>query len=384
MRPHDQDTGVYRALKGKFEMQPEQMQRLEQKLRARIAAAPVQSPQDRHAAPDTGTPRRKPAIGQYWYTARILPLAVSLVIVCTGGYLMYRAFDQTKVPDVMQISSQELEEQTAPPRTETVLVSETAPDSPTTHTEALTTAATTPQETHAATSAHSTPQSTSPPEQTAMPHSQPAAPTAAPVTGTTARTEAPQTVFSEETDSRTNAPTESDLTSAPPRTSTLPVPLTTAPTTTKQEDVPDWGNACIVIPDVSARAGETVTIRVIAAQEIVCAGMQFSAKLAQTDFRLSDADISSGLTEILAALGEEPTLNVTDDAMYIVFGMARDVRIPAGTELLTLRLTLPMELQPGTVYPFVPTDSRVKIVAHEGEEIVTLPSACYLGSITVV
>lgn len=66
------DTALYRALKAQFEMTPAQLARLEQNLRAAAPSQAAQQPTRRHTP---RSERQKPAIGQYWYAARLLPAA---------------------------------------------------------------------------------------------------------------------------------------------------------------------------------------------------------------------------------------------------------------------------------------------------------------------
>lgn len=380
---HD-DTALYRELRGAFRMSPEQKLRVEQEIRRRTNAAMtanVQTVRD-------STPEIKKSHGAYWYASRVLPMAACLVLVCAGAFFLHRGFTEP-ADSLEQQDSVEMEEilpVSTVTATGTAAADTTATTAYTTVSGQITTAA------------------------------DPVLTTAAPNKNTEAETEAPaetQPVNDESPEDRTTAqsqtlPTTQDVTTAHKTTT---VPTTTKITTTKAitttvttttavtETEPQFrlvdsvGEANITIPDVTANAGETVCIHLLAQEGFTAAGAQFSFRLQSSgDIPTPPLRLETRAIEriLLEQGGSAPITNVESvvypqDNVILVYADTEEIEIPAGTELMNIYLEIPADVPAGTVYQFVPEDFN-KITGHSeavDDSGAYTPIRAYLGTITV-
>lgn len=372
---HEERPEIYRQLQGKFQMQPEQMQRLAARLNIRASAAapaeePVRRPETMPAASqnaDTAeeTPiRQNKTFGGYWFAARALPLAACLTLAVAGAFWLYGSFRQQE--NVLDAGSSDVSdyvaEQTAPALTaETSVttagttvtaaqttVSGTAAQTEITRTETVRTepvtqtaaAQTDPVQTEDQQGAVTEirPQTQAPAEQTAKPVT-----TAAPVT-----TAVQTTVTQTQTEAVTQQPAE--------------------------PEIPDDVN--IYMADCTGRAGETIEVGIVFGMDVSIAGIQCDyVFLPQNGFAPTICSASSGIGGLAGK--NEPTINFSDGEIWLAVAYGEGRMYPAGTRLLTLLVEIPEDAPAGTVWQL--SNTQTLIFDRDGK----MPVSVQLGKITV-
>ena len=367
---HEERPEIYRQLQGKFQMQPEQMQRLAARLNIRASAAapaeePVRRPETMPAASqnaDTAeeTPiRQHKTFGGYWFAARALPLAACLTLAVAGAFWLHGSFRQQE--NVLDAGSSDVldyvAEQTAP-----ALTAET---SVTTAGTTVTAAQTTSSGTVAQTEITRTETvRTEPVTQTAAAQTDPV------------QTEDQQGAVTE-IRPQTQAPAEQ---TAKPVTTAAPVTTAVQTTVTQTQteavtqqpaepEIPDDVN--IYMADCTGRAGETVEIPVIFAKETSFAGIQCEYQFIPqngTVPEITDAD-----TDITGS-----TLHCIENLVILAYGESEKQTFSGGVRVMLLTVQIPKDAPAGTVW----TMENIKTILAD-KETKHLPVSVKLGALTV-
>ena len=367
---HEERPEIYRQLQGKFQMQPEQMQRLAARLNIRASAAapaeePVRRPETMPAASqnaDTAeeTPiRQNKTFGGYWFAARALPLAACLTLAVAGAFWLHGSFRQPE--NVLDAGSSDVSdyvaEQTAP-----ALTAET---SVTTAGTTVTAAQTTSSGTAAQTEITRTETViTEPVTQTAAAQTDPV------------QTEDQQGAVTE-IRPQTQAPAEQ---TAKPVTTAAPVTTAVQTTVTQtltevvtqqpaEPEIPDDVN--IYMADCTGRAGETVEIPVIFAKETAFAGIQCEYQFIPqngTVPEITDAD-----TDITGS-----TLHCIENLVILAYGESEVLTFSGGVRVMLLTVRIPDDAPAGTVW----TMENIKTILAD-KETKHLPVSVKLGTLTV-
>ena len=367
---HEERPEIYRQLQGKFQMQPEQMQRLAARLNIRASAAapaeePVPRPETMPAASqnaDTAeeTPiRQNKTFGGYWFAARALPLAACLTLAVAGAFWLYGSFRQPE--NVLDAGSSDVSdyvaEQTAP-----ALTAET---SVTTAGTTVTAAQTTSSGTAAQTEITRTETvRTEPVTQTAAVQTDPV------------QTEDQQGAVTE-IRPQTQAPAEQ---TAKPVTTAAPVTTAVQTTVTQTQteavtqqpaepEIPDDVN--IYMADCTGRAGETVEIPVIFAKETSFAGIQCEYQFIPQNGivpEITDAD-----TDI-----DGSTLHCIENLVILAYGESEVRTFSGGVRVMLLTVRIPDDAPAGTVW----TMENIKTILAD-KETKHLPVSVKLGTLTV-
>lgn len=367
---HEERPEIYRQLQGKFQMQPEQMQRLAARLNIRASAAapaeePVRRPETMPAASQNAdTAEEKPirqnkTFGGYWFAARALPLAACLTLAVAGAFWMHGSFRQPE--NVLDAGSSDVSdyvaEQTAP-----ALTAETS----------VTTAGTT------VTAAQTTSSGTAAQAEITR--------TETVITEPVTQTAAAQT-DSVQTEDQQGAVTEiRPQTQAPAEQTAKPVttaaPVTTAVQTTvtqtqtevvtqqpAEPEIPDDVN--IYMADCTGRAGETVEIPVIFAKETSFAGIQCEYQFIPQNGivpEITDAD-----TDI-----DGSTLHCIENTVILAYGESEVLTFSGGVRVMLLTVRIPDDAPAGTVW----TMENIKTILAD-KETKHLPVSVKLGTLTV-
>ena len=367
---HEERPEIYRQLQGKFQMQPEQMQRLAARLNIRASAAapaeePVRRPETMPAASQNAdTAEEKPirqnkTFGGYWFAARALPLAACLTLAVAGAFWMRGSFRQPE--NVLDAGSSDVSdyvaEQTAP-----ALTAETS----------VTTAGTT------VTAAQTTSSGTA--AQTEITRTETVI--TAPVTQTAAaQTDPVQTEDQQgavtEIRPQTQAPAEQ---TAKPVTTAAPVTTAVQTTVTQTQteavtqqpaepEIPDDVN--IYMADCTGRAGETVEIPVIFAKETSFAGIQCEYQFIPQ--RGTAPEIILAETDITGS-----TLHCIENTVILAYGESEVLTFSGGVRVMLLTVRIPDDAPAGTVW----TMENIKTILAD-KETRHLPVSVKLGTLTV-
>ena len=354
MTQHEHDnTELYRALRCKFEMTPEQMQRLEKKIRQRTAEKPYSR-----------------MITVKRYAKRIGPLAACIALICAAGFKLRTQLPQ---PEYTQTSTAEVEvaEQTRPVTDDSFA----APDG---GTKPVTTAASTAGNSKTET----VPAVTTATENAATAVTEAAVQTDAPEVQDDARE--PEIV--EETAGTTaeeithTTVTETQTT---PETVTETEPETQAPETTETTAVTDVQPTAfyLVLPDVTAHAGEQITVSAYLTGDASCAGLQFYAHIVSDDENAVLPQIESISSDINALVRSDAVfLNYDTDWAAVVYMSTHDMLLPEGTAVFTMTINIPEDAASGTVYRFSQENEVNRVVDENGHN---LPIEFIYGCITI-
>ena len=367
---HEERPEIYRQLQGKFQMQPEQMQRLAARLNIRASAAapaeePVRRPETMPAASQNAdTAEEKPirqnkTFGGYWFAARALPLAACLTLAVAGAFWMRGSFRQPE--NVLDAGSSDVSdyvaEQTAP-----ALTAET---SVTTAGTTVTAAQTTSSGTAAQTEITRTETViTEPVTQTAAAQTEPV------------QTEDQQGAVTE-IRPQTQAPAEQ---TAKPVTTAAPVTTAVQTTVTQTQteavtqqpaepEIPDDVN--IYMADCTGRAGETVGIPVIFAKETSFAGIQCEYQFIPQ--RGTVPEIILAETDITGS-----TLHCIVNMVILAYGESEVLTFSGGVRVMLLTVRIPDDAPAGTVW----TMENIKTILAD-KETRHLPVSVKLGTLTV-
>ena len=367
---HEERPEIYRQLQGKFQMQPEQMQRLAARLNIRASAAapaeePVRRPETMPAASQNAdTAEEKPirqnkTFGGYWFAARALPLAACLTLAVAGAFWMRGSFRQPE--NVLDAGSSDVSdyvaEQTAP-----ALTAET---SVTTAGTTVTAAQTTSSGTAAQTEITRTETViTEPVTQTAAAQTDPV------------QTEDQQGAVTE-IRPQTQAPAEQ---TAKPVTTAAPVTTAVQTTVTQTQteavtqqpaepEIPDDVN--IYMADCTGRAGETVEIPVIFAKETSFAGIQCEYQFIPQ--RGTAPEIILAETDITGS-----TLHCIENTVILAYGESEVLTFSGGVRVMLLTVRIPDDAPAGTVW----TMENIKTILAD-KETRHLPVSVKLGTLTV-
>lgn len=349
---HD-DTELYRALRCKFEMTPEQMQRLEKKIRQRTAEKPYSR-----------------MITVKRYAKRIVPLAACIALICAAGFKLRTKLPQ---PEYTQTSNAEVEVavQTLPAADD----SSAAKDG---GTKPVTTAAVTDGYSRTET----VPAVTTAAETDAQPMTETAVQTDAPdVQDDTQELEIvkePVVTTAEETTHTTVTETQTT-----PETVTETDPETQAPETTETTAVTDAPQTVfyLVLPDVTAHAGEQITVSAYLTGDANCAGLQFYAQIVSDDENVPMPQIESISSDINAQVRADLVfLNYDAQWATVVYGNVRNTLLPEGTAILTMTINIPEDAASGTVYRFSQENEKNRVVDANGQN---LPIEFEYGSIII-
>ena len=367
---HEERPEIYRQLQGKFQMQPEQMQRLAARLNIRASAAapaeePVRRPETMPAASQNAdTAEEKPirqnkTFGGYWFAARALPLAACLTLAVAGAFWMHGSFRQPE--NVLDAGSSDVSdyvaEQTAP-----ALTAET---SVTTAGTTVTAAQTTSSGTIAQTEITRTETvRTEPVTQTAAAQTDPV------------QTEDQQGAVTE-IRPQTQAPAEQ---TAKPVTTAAPVTTAVQTTVTQTQteavtqqpaepEIPDDVN--IYMADCTGRAGETVEIPVIFAKETSFAGIQCEYQFIPQNGTVPE--ITDANTDITGS-----TLHCIENLVILAYGESEKQTFSGGVRVMLLTVRIPDDAPAGTVF----TMENIKTILAD-KETKHLPVSVKLGTLTV-
>ncbi|MBR4201679.1 MAG: hypothetical protein IKQ91_10505 [Oscillospiraceae bacterium] len=370
----ERDTALYRSLKSKFGMQPDQAARLEQRLRERLTAVPRNMPDTPQKLSAHSRPERlKQRFGRCWDTMRFVPLAACVMLALVGGWMIFNTENRPD-PEQMQISSEDLAEQTVLTAAETEAVTEM-------------------QTVFAAESVTSAAAVTMTIQKTTQPQ-QASAETAAAAT----ETQPPQEAVLPETDAEPERPAVTEMPKQPaeqPIAETVPVSTEAPLECTEQPEIPaetvrtaeqpplSESGAYIIMENVSAAAGETVKLIFRLTHELECTGMQFTVRAEAENVPLPV--FSAAESSLLLMPQFSPTdlvCNMDEANVYMLFAKAEAVVLPAGTVLLEAEAVIPADAPAGTVYRIVIGEKQLFIVESDG---LTRTALTYdFGTITVI
>lgn len=367
---HEERPEIYRQLQGKFQMQPEQMQRLAARLNIRASAAapaeePVRRPETMPAASQNAdTAEEKPirqnkTFGGYWFAARALPLAACLTLAVAGAFWLYGSFRQPE--NVLDAGSSDVSdyvaEQTAPALTAETSVTTAG----TTVTAAQTTASGTAAQTEIT--------------RTETVRTEPVTQTAAAQTDPV-QTEDQQGAVTE-IRPQTQAPAEQ---TAKPVTTAAPVTTAVQTTVTQTQteavtqqpaepEIPDDVN--IYMADCTGRAGETVEIPVIFAKETSFAGIQCEYQFIPQNGIVPEIILAE--TDITGS-----TLHCIGNLVILAYGESEKQTFSGGVRVMLLTVQIPEDAPAGTVW----TMENIKTILAD-KETKHLPVSVKLGTLTV-
>ena len=365
---HEERPEIYRQLQGKFQMQPEQMQRLAARLNIRASAPaeePVRRPETMPAASQNAdTAEEKPirqnkTFGGYWFAARALPLAACLTLAVAGAFWMHGSFRQPE--NVLDAGSSDVSdyvaEQTAPALTAETSVTIAG----TTVTAAQTTSSGTIAQTEIT--------------RTETVRTEPVTQTAAAQTDPV-QTEDQQGAVTE-IRPQTQAPAEQ---TAKPVTTAAPVTTAVQTTVTQTQteavtqqpaepEIPDDVN--IYMADCTGRAGETVEIPVIFAKETSFAGIQCEYQFIPQNGTVPE--ITDANTDITGS-----TLHCIENLVILAYGESEKQTFSGGVRVMLLTVRIPDDAPAGTVF----TMENIKTILAD-KETKHLPVSVKLGTLTV-
>ena len=337
---HEERPEIYRQLQGKFQMQPEQMQRLAERLNIRASAAapaeePVRRPETMPAASqnaDTAeeTPiRQHKTFGGYWFAARALPLAACLTLAVAGAFWLYGSFRQQE--NVLDAGSSDVSdyvaEQTAPALTADAPVTTVG----TTVTAAQTTASGTAAQTEIT--------------RTETVRTEPVTQTAAAQTNPV-QTEDQQGAVTE-IRPQTQAPAEQTakpVTTAAPVTTAVQTTVTQTQTeaVTQQPAEPEIPDDVNIYMADCGRAGETVEIPVIFAKETSFAGIQCEYQFIPQNGIVPE--ITDANTDITGS-----ALHCIENLVILAYGESEKQTFSGGVRVMLLTVQIPKDAPAGTV-----------------------------------
>lgn len=337
----------YQEMLPAFEMTPQQMRSVEQRIRARAR-------QDEAAFTATGISKHSFRFG------KLLPLAACLMLLFGGVLAVSVALSNQDTFNISEnsVPIEEITEMT------TLVPAETDTDD-----ALVTTVMTVLTETTARTQGTQTTAQTSVTQHTAgttasgttaaAANRQQAASQTAGTTASASETAAPRTASTTRPAVTTQEPATA-RTSPTTRTTTA----TTAPVTTTEPIVTTetTANTLVVLRmgNYTAAPGETVTIEWVVERDVSLNGLQFYFGIPDGYdlYQLrNDPELYSDLSVSNINKEVDVQTNSTEDlipfrTISLVFAQANPIDIPAGTVLLRMSIKIPETTEPGTVYRF--------------------------------
>lgn len=341
---NEENTELYRRLRGSFEMSPEQMQRVRQEILQRTGGE--------NAVPASITQHR--VFSGRTLAKRLIPAAACLLLAVGGGiFLHFRSAELTD--SFTQQSSVMMDEVTA------VMTETTTTAGQTTTRQTTTLTMTTTQTT----------------EQTRMQ-------TTELMTGqmteqfTDIETEAVQTEMNDvtqlqyETESVTDAQETTSVSVS--TTVTAITTTTTQPVTTEPKIRPEKYE--LLVENVTGSPGDIVEIGIVIPQEIAFAGFQMCELMScDLDGPIVCTEIDS-ISDKLLYCAQDQRLGMSCN---FTFAQGQNIELPAGSTLLTLKCRIPSHAEPGSIFTI-----DIESAKFVTEDDVELTIEISNGSITVI
>lgn len=340
---NEENTELYRRLRGSFEMSPEQMQRVRQKIQQRTGGE--------SAVPAAITQHR--VFSGRTLAKRLIPAAACLLLAVGGGiFLHFRSAELTD--SFTQQSSVMMDEVTA------VMTETTTTAGQTTTRQTTTLTMTTTEQTRMQTTELMTGQMT---EQF-----------------TDIETEAVQTEMNDVT--QLQYETES-VTDAQETTSvSVSTTVTTITTTTTQPVTTELTTEIIsekyefLVQSVTGSPGDIVEIGIVIPQEIAFAGFQMCVLMpCDLDRPIVCTEIDP-ISDKLLCYAQDQGIGMSCNFAFV---QGQNIELPAGSTLLTLKCRIPSHAEPGSIFTI--DIESAKFVTEDIEE---LPLELGTGSITVI
>lgn len=356
---NQENTELYRRLRGEFEMTPEQMQRVRQKI--------LQRTSEQNAAPVMSV-NRGSSSGSGLFVKRLIPAAACMLIAVGGIFLHFRLSDP--LDSFTQQSSVLLEEQTARIEETGTTCIETAFTSVTqtkttlqmttdqtaeSHTEQTVT------ELNDQTSETQTEAVTTENTDAEQPQDQTKPVSAIPKTEPGISSES-----TEKTTAKTTAKSTASL------TTTVQTTVTAAQTTTEQP----VQKKNIAVQNVVGEAGQTVKVDIVLNDSLEAAGIQLSIELI---CRVDDPEpilVGHSFCPQLPEDGvswAECSMNVT-----MAYATYQNISFAEDTSIVTLEYLIPEDAVSGSVYKIY-LDNTIFATKYSNK----IPLELYAGSITV-
>lgn len=347
---NEENTELYRRLRGSFEMSPEQMQRVRQEILQRTGGE--------NAVSAAITQHR--SFSGRTLVKRLIPAAACLLLAVGGGiFLHFRSAELTD--SFTQQSSVMMDEVTA------VMTETTTAAGQTTTRQTTTLTMTTTQTT----------------EQTRM---QTTELTTELTTGqmteqfTDIETEAVQTEMNDVTQLQHDTETVTDaqeITSVSVSTT-----VTTITTTTTQPVTTELTTEIIsekyefLVQSVTGSPGDIVEIGIVIPQEIAFAGFQMCVLMpCDLDRPIVCTEIDP-ISDNLLCYAQDQGIGMSCNFAFV---QGQNIELPAGSTLLTLKCRIPSHAEPGSIFTI--DIESAKFVTEDIEE---LPLELGTGSITVI
>lgn len=348
---NEENTELYRRLRGSFEMSPEQMQRVRQEIQQRTGGE--------NAVSAAITQHR--AFSGRTLAKRLIPAAACLLLAVGGGiFLHFRSAELTD--SFTQQSSVMMDEVTA-------VMTETTTTAGQTTTRQTTTRQTT-------TLTMTTTQTT---EQTRM---QTTELTTGQMTEqfTDIETEAVQTEMNDvtqlqyETESVTDA---QETTSVSVSTTVTAITTTTTQTVTTELTTEIISEKYeFLVQSVTGSPGDIVEIGIVIPQEIAFAGFQMCVLMpCDLDRPIVCTEIDP-ISDNLLCYAQDQGIGMSCNFAFV---QGQNIELPAGSTLLTLKCRIPSHAEPGSIFTI--DIESAKFVTEDIEE---LPLELGTGSITVI
>ncbi len=346
---NEENTELYRRLRGSFEMSPEQMKRVRQEILQRTGGE--------SAVPAAITQHR--AFSGRTLVKRLIPAAACLLLAVGGGiFLHFRSAELTD--SFTQQSSVMMDEVTA-------VMTETTTTAGQTTTRQTTTRQTT-------TLTMTTTQTT---EQTRM---QTTELTTGQMTEqfTDIETEAVQTEMNDVTqllhDTETVTDAQETTSVSVSTTVTTITTTTTQPVTAEPKIRPEKYE--LLVEDVTGSPGDIVEIGIVTPQEIEFAGFQMCVLMpCDLDRPIVCTEIDP-ISDNLLCYAQDQGIGMSCNFAFV---QGQNIELPAGSTLLTLKCRIPSHAEPGSIFTI--DIESAKFVTEDIEE---LPLELGTGSITVI
>ncbi len=339
-----EDRGIYPQLSEAFRMTDEQKERIFARIQARTEQMHTET-----AVPAPQEPVRKQKPAAVWM--RFLPLAACLMLAVGGGLLFY-TMTRTGEDPLKQVSQIEHEIVPATTCTTTSGFTETT------------------QTVTAVSASDSSATGTSSALQTGQ--------TTAQTSQNTRTTTAAEPKNGGENHTGATAAPQKSSTSILTAASTTTTTQTSVTTTTTTEEPPVPQDAVLVMDSCTARAGETVTMRIRTVNQLSVSGLEMILNAKRSDGgTLDQADISCGIP----GLGDQAVVGyIPDEQMFsLVFSQAAAIQVPAGSVISMLTFTVPEDMAPGTTFTFAEEELLIL-----GKDYNMLPNCRYTsGTLTV-
>ena len=339
---NEENTELYRRLRGSFEMSPEQMQRVRQEILQRTGGENAVSAAITQHRVFSGRTLAK----------RLIPAAACLLLAVGGGiFLHFRSAELTD--SFTQQSSVMMDEVTAV-MTETTTTAGQTTTRQTTTRQTTTLTMTTTEQTRMQTTELMTGQMTD------------------------IETEAVQTEMNDvtqlqyETESVTDA---QEITSVSVSTTVTAITTTTTqPITAEPKIRPEKYE--LLVEDVTGSPGDIVEIGIVIPQEIAFAGFQMCELMScDLDGPIVCTEIDS-ISDKLLYCAQDQRLGMSCN---FTFAQGQNIELPAGSTLLTLKCRIPSHAEPGSIFTI-----DIESAKFVTEDDVELTIEISNGSITVI